>query len=264
MAREVGMADPVAGRFRWTGPRAGQVEVRARIPDDVNPLRGPVSVVSLQRRTSVWYVAGVTSPAIGVTAPRPQDPVRSPLGIMASLGGGQDQVQVRVTQDRYGKDVQLGSGDLAITSPSGNLVGEVAFRPASAATGSVVLTVASGHNGEVWASTVIRVRFATSQPPQIQQVTAIPKLVECDGWLQLPAVVSFQVTATRADRARLVYTASGTETAWGAPVVAQDSTPGNGFRLTWRPGDAWGYLRVEVLGPGGIASHDIGGVLTSS
>jgi hypothetical protein len=40
MRREVGMADPVAGRFGWTGTNSGQVDVRARIPDDVNPLPG--------------------------------------------------------------------------------------------------------------------------------------------------------------------------------------------------------------------------------
>ena len=156
--------------------------------------------------------------------------------------------------------MELGSGYLAPTSPSPNLVGEVTFRRPSGQTGSVVLTTASGHNGEVWASSVVRVRFATSQPPQIQQVTAIPKLIEKDGWLQLPAVITFQVTATRADRARLVFAATGTETAWGAQVVAQDSTPGNGLRLTWRPEDAWGYLRIEVLGPGGITSREIGGI----
>jgi hypothetical protein len=259
MRREVGMADPVAGPFRWTGTRTGQVEVRAHIRDDVNPLGGPVSVVTLQRLTSAWYVLGVRSDAIGVTAPRPQDPVRSPVTVMASTGG-QDRAHVRITQDRYGKDVELGSGDLAHSSPSPNMVGEIAFRSPSGSTGSVVLTTTSGHNGEIWASTVVRIRFATSLPPQIQQVTTIPRLVEKDGWLQLPAVVTFHVTATRANRARLVFTATGTETAWGAQVVAQDTTPGNGLGLTWRPEDAWGYLRVEVLGPGGITSREIGGV----
>jgi hypothetical protein len=174
--------------------------------------------------------------------------------------GGQDRVRVRITQDRYGKDVELGSGYLAHSSPSPNVVGELAFRPPSGSTGSVILTTASGHNGEVWASSVVRVRFATSQPPQIQTVTAVPKLVEKDGWLQLPAAVTFHVTATRADQARLVFTATGTETAWGAQVVAQDSSAGNGLRLTWRPEGLWGYLRVDVLGPGGITSREIGGV----
>jgi hypothetical protein len=263
MRREVGMADPVAGAFRWTGARTGQVDIRARIPDDVNPLRGPVSVVSLQRLTSVWYVLGVRTQAIAVTAPRPRDPIRSPVTVMASLGGaGQDRVQVRVTEDRYGKDVELGRGDLARTSPSPNLGGEIAFRQPSGSTGSVVLTTASGRNGEVWASSVVRVRLATGQPPQIQTLTAVPKLVEKDGWRQLPAAVTFHVTATGADRARLIYTGTGTETAWDAQVVAQDSTAGDGLRLSWRPGNAWGYLRVEVIGPGGIASREVGGVLT--
>jgi hypothetical protein len=58
MCREVGMLDPVAGPFRLTGARTGQVDIRARIPQDANPLRGPVTTISLQRLTKVWYVLG--------------------------------------------------------------------------------------------------------------------------------------------------------------------------------------------------------------
>jgi hypothetical protein len=263
MRREVGMADPVAGRFRWTGTNSGQVEVRARIPDDVNPLRGPVSTVSLQRLTSVWYVLGVRSDAIGVVAPRPQDPVRSPVQVMASLAGAvEGRAHVRITQDRYGKDPELGSGYLSRTSPSPNVVAAVAFRRPSSPTGSVVLTTSSGRNGEIWASTVVRVRFATVQPPQILDVRTSPPLVKKDGWSQLPALVTFQVTATGAQRARLVFTGTGTESAWGAHVVAQDSTAGDGLRLTWRPRGLSGHLWIEVLGPGGIATHQLGEVMT--
>jgi len=32
MRREVGVLDPVAGPFRWTGDRTGQVDIRARLP----------------------------------------------------------------------------------------------------------------------------------------------------------------------------------------------------------------------------------------
>lgn len=263
MRREVGMADPVAGRFRWTGTNSGQVDVRARIPDDVNPLRGPVSTISLQRLASVWYVLGVRSDAIGVVAPRPQDPVRSPVQVMASLAGAvEGRPHVRITQDRYGKDLELGSGYLSRTSPSPNVVAAIAFRRPSLPTGSVVLTASSGRNGEIWASTVVRVRFATAQPPQILDVRTSPRLVKKDGWLQLPALVTFQVTATRAQRARLVFTWTGTESAWGARVIAQDSTAGDGLRLTWRPRGLSGHLWIEVLGPGGIATHQLGEVMS--
>jgi hypothetical protein len=263
MRREVGMADPVAGQFQRTGTRTGQVEVRARIPDDVNPLRGPVSTVSLQRLSSVWYVHGVRSDAITVVAPRPRDPVRSPVPVMASLHVAvEGRARVRVTQDRYGKDLELGSGYLSRTSPSPNVVGEIAFRRPSGSTGSLVLTAASGRNGEVWAATVVRVRFATLQPPQILDVRSSPPLLDKDGWLELPAVVTWEVTATRAQRARLVFTGTGTESAWGAQVVARDDTAGDGLRLTWRPRDLSGHLWIEVLGPGGISTHQLGEVMT--
>jgi hypothetical protein len=83
--REAGMADPALGQFRWTGTRTGQVGIRARIPRRRQSLRGPVSVVSLQRLSSVWYILGVR------------------------------------------------------TSPSPNVVGEIAFRRPSGSTGSLVL-----------------------------------------------------------------------------------------------------------------------------
>ena len=110
MRREVGMARPLAGPFRWTGARTGQVDIRARIPGDVNPGRGPVTVVSLQRLRTVWYVLGTRTDALRVLSPRAQDPIRSPLTVMVSGGGGvEDRVRVRVTQDRYGRDLELGS-----------------------------------------------------------------------------------------------------------------------------------------------------------
>jgi hypothetical protein len=46
----------------------------------------------------------------------------------------------------------------------------VAFRRPTAASGSVVFTRASEHNGEVTSATVVRIRFATGQPPQILDV----------------------------------------------------------------------------------------------
>ncbi len=261
MRREVGMLDPVAGPFRWTGARTGQVDIRSRIPQDVNPLRGPVTTVSLQRLTEVWYVLGTRTGGIRVVSPRPQDPIRSPLGVLASVSSGAALVPVRVTQDRYGKDLELGSAPLVHQAESPDLSGQVAFRRPSGPTGSVILTSVSGHNGEVWSATVIRVRFTTGQPPQILAVRSSPTLVEQDGWLQLPEVVSFQVTATRATRARLIFTPTGTGMAWSSSVVATDRTAGNGLRLTWHPDrGTLGHLSVEVLGPGGTTGREIGGV----
>ena len=40
---------PVAGPFRRTGARTGQVDIRARIPGDVNPERGPAEFSASSR-----------------------------------------------------------------------------------------------------------------------------------------------------------------------------------------------------------------------
>jgi hypothetical protein len=265
MRREVGMAYPVAGPFRWTGARTGQVDIRARIPGDVNPEHGPVTVVSLQRLRTVWYVLGTRTDALRVLSPGAQDPIRSPLTVMISGGGGvEDRVRVRVTQDRYGRDLELGSVYLSRwTEESPDLAGQVTFGRPTGRTGSIVCTIASGHNGEVTSATVVRVRFtAAQQPPQILSVRSKPPLAEQDGWLQLPSgPITFEVSATHADRARLVFTPTGTGAAWSARVVAEDPTAADGLRLAWNPeGGVLGRLTVEALGPGGTASREIGSV----
>jgi hypothetical protein len=258
MRREVKMADPVAGPFRWTGTGSGQVDIRARIPGDANPSRAPVTTVSLLRLRTVWYVLGVSTPTLRVVSPQPQDAVRSPLGIIVVAN---DRVRVRVTQDRYGTDLELGSAYLS-PEPAPKLAGTIAFASPSATTGSVVLTTASGHNGEVWAATVVRLRFATGQPPQILGIGISPQLAQLDGVPQLPpeaGTLTIRVTASHADRARLVYTPTGTETAWYAKVVSQDTTAGDGLRLSWHYSrfDALGNAMVVVVGPGGVATHDL-------
>lgn len=167
MRREVGMANPIAGPFRWTGARSGQVDIRARIPGDANALRGPATTVSLQRLTNLWYVLGVSTGNLRVVSPRPEDPIRSPVQYMADIGTQvDDRVRVRVTQDRYGTDVELGRADVTRRQESPYVDGQVAFQRPTATTGSVVFTRASGRNGEVTCATVVRIRFATVAPPQ--------------------------------------------------------------------------------------------------
>lgn len=255
MRREVGMANPVADPFRPTGAHTGQVDIRARIPGDANQ-RGPVATVSLQRLATTWYVIGVRSDAIRVVRPQPQDPIRSPLNVVALAG---DQVHVRVTQDRYGTDLQLGSGNL-IPGPAPLIGGAITFQAASGRTGSLVLTTASGHNGEVWAATVVRVRFATGPPPQILGIKLSPQPPVENGVVRLPAgsgTLTIRVTASHADRARLVSWPPGTQTVWYSKVVSEDTTAGNGLRLVWHytRSDSLSNMRLEVVGPGGIDSR---------
>ena len=71
------------------------------------------------------------------------------------------------------------------------------------------------------------------------------------------------MTATRATRARLVFTptGTGTGTAWSSSVVAEDRMAGDGVQLTWHlDKGTLGHLSVEVLGPGGTTGREIGGV----
>jgi hypothetical protein len=260
LRREVGMADPVAGPFRPTGARTGQIDVRARIPGDANPLTGPVTTVSLQRLRSVWYVLGARTPTIRIVNPKPQDSIRSPVEVMgAAQAAVEGQVRVLVTADRYGKDTELGSGTLSggAYGAGGEFAGQIPFRRPPAKTGSVVVTTASGHNGEVWAATVVRIRFASSQPPQILSVRMSPQPPTKDGRLLVPNTVTIQVTATRADRARLVCTWTGTAAAFYSRVVAEDTTPANGLRLLWHP-EGYGDLTLQVVGPGGTVTRELG------
>jgi hypothetical protein len=268
MRREVGMARPVAGPFRRTGATTGQVDIHASSSpsaDVVAVASEPVTTtVSLQRLRTVWYVTGTRTSAIKVLSPQPRDAVRSPVGVLGVAPAAiEGQVRVRVTRDRYGKDIELGSGSFTTdgSGAGGEFSGEIAFARPSGTAGSVVFTVDAGGNGQVAAATVVRVRFATSQPPRIQQVITTPKLSEMDGRLLLPDLVEFQVFATGADRARLVLTPTGTAAAYYSEVVAEATPDEDGLYLVWRPHDGViGSLTIEVAGPGGTARHAIGGV----
>jgi hypothetical protein len=48
----------------------------------------------------------------------------------------------------------------------------------------------------------------------------------------------------------------------GRPVVAQDSTARDSLRPTWRPRGLSGHLWIETLGPGGIATQQLGEVMS--
>ena len=267
MRREVGMARPVAGPFRRTGATTGQVDIHASsspAADVVTVASEPVTTVSLQRLRTVWYVTGTRTPAINVLSPQPRDAVRSPVGVLGVAPAAvEGQVRVRVTRDRYGKDIELGSGSVTAdgAGSGGEFSGEITFARPSGTAGSVVFTVGAGGNGQVAAATVVRVRFATSQPPRIQQVITTPKLSEMDGRLLLPDRVEFQVFATGADRARLVLTPTGNAAAYYSEVVAEGTPEEDGLYLVWRPHDGvLGSLTIQVTGPGGTARHEIGGV----
>jgi hypothetical protein len=104
---------------------------------------------------------------------------------------------------------------------------------------------------------VVRIRFASSQPPQILEVRMSPQPPTKDGRLLVPDTVRVQVTAIGADRARLVCTWTGTAAAFYSRVVAEDTTPANGLQLIWHP-EGYGDLNLQVVGPGGIVNRELG------
>ena len=96
------------------------------------------------------------------------------------------------------------------------------------------------------------------EPPQILGVRMLPQPSKQEGgWLLVADVVVVKVNATRADRARLVHTPTGTEAALYTMVVAQDTTAADGLRLTWHP-EGYGSLTLKVTGPGGTATRELG------
>ena len=125
-------------------------------------MSGPVTVVSLQRLTKVWYVLGTQTSTIRVTQPAPSARIASPVRVAGRALAFEGNVQVKVTQDRYGKDIPLGGG---VVTGGGDALrpfaGQISFRPPAGETGSIVFSELSAANGDVLRATVIRVRFSS-------------------------------------------------------------------------------------------------------
>jgi hypothetical protein len=167
MRREVGMRDPVAGRFRPTGSGTGEVAVRPRLGEGGRSFNGPVTVVSLQRLRTVWYVLGTRTSDIRVTSPARLVKITSPVAVTGSALAFEGTVQVTVTEDRYGRDVVLGRGFVTGRGDGtpGPFSGRIAFRRPSGSTGSIVFAeISAVENGGALKATVVRVRFDRTPP----------------------------------------------------------------------------------------------------
>jgi Immunoglobulin-like domain of bacterial spore germination len=269
LRREVGMTDVAAGPLRWTGDDTGEVTAHPRTGESGRPwpANGPVTTVSLKRLASVWYVLGVRASGITVAAPDPLDRVSSPVRVAGSAAAYEGTVQVTVTEDRYGKDVELGRGFVTGSGSAepGPFSGSIAFRRPSGTTGSIIFwEEAAATGGGVVKASVVRVRFArTAAPaPRIIQVTTTPELDARDGWLRLPGgagTLVVRVRAADATRVRLTLTPTGTGTAPYARLLDADATAGNGFTLTWRYQDQSlsGHLGIQASGPGGQVERSL-------
>jgi hypothetical protein len=272
LARELGMTDMVAGPFRSTGARAGEVGFRHKYGEGrrLLPQTGPYAVVvRLQRLPAGWWVLGVQGRSIQITSPTRLQQISSPLavrGVAPEVYEG--TLYFKVTQDRPGRDLLLGEGfvDGRASSRPGDL-GQLRFRqPAGTAPGWVIFydAAADGSNGIVQA-TAVRVRFAAATPaPRILEVRTSPRLRSLEGgWLELPpgaGTVVFSVKATNAERVRFVLTPTGNETGPYAQLLGEDRDPRDGFTLTWRyPSQGLSaHLDIQAIGAGGTTDKQFG------
>jgi hypothetical protein len=273
LARELGMTEMVAGPFRATDARTGEVGFRHKYGEGrrLLPQTGPSAVVvRLQRLPAGWWVLGVNGRSIQITSPARLQRISSPLTVRgAAPDVYEGTLYFKVTQDRPGRDLVLGQGfvDGSASTQPGDL-GTLRFRqPASTAPGWVIFYDAAndGSNGIIQA-TMVRVQFAAATPaPRILGVTTSPRLRTLEGgfWLELPpgeGKVVFSVKATDTQRVRFVLTPTGTDVADHAKLLGEDRTPQDGFSLVWRyPAEGLSaHLGIEAIGPGGTADKTFG------
>jgi hypothetical protein len=273
LARELGMTDMVAGPFRSTGARTGEVGFRHKYGENrrLLPQTGPYAVVvKLQRLPAGWWVLGVNGRSIQITSPTRLQRISSPLTVRGTAPDVYEgTLYFKVTQDRPGRDLLLGEGfvDGSASTQRGDL-GKLRFRqPASTAPGWVIFydAAADGSNGIIQA-TMVRVRFAAATPaPRILEVTTSPRLRTLEGgfWLELPqgeGKVVFSVKASNAQRVRFVLTPTGTGTGPYGELLGEDRDPSDGFTLVWRyPAEGLSaHLGIEAIGPGGAAEKTFG------
>jgi hypothetical protein len=272
LARELGMTNMVAGPFRTTGARTGEVGFRHKFGEGrrLLPQTGPYAVVvRLQRLPAGWWVLGVDGRSIKITSPTRLQRISSPLAVHGTAPDVYEgTLYFKVTQDRPGRDLLLGQGfvDGSASTQPGDL-GQIRFRqPASTDPGWVIFYDAAndGSNGIVQA-TMVRVQFAAATPaPRILAVSTSPRLRTLEGgWLELPpgaGTVMFSVKATNAQRVRFTLTPTGNETGPYAKLLGEDRNPADGFSLVWRyPSDGLSaHLGIEAIGPGGTTDKQFG------
>jgi len=271
LARELGMTDLVAQPFRFSDARTGEVGFRPKFGEGgrLLPQSGPPAVVvRLTRLPAGWWVLGVRGRSIQVDGPVRLQRISSPLTVTGKASAYEGTVNVKVTQDRPGRDLVLGEGFVTGSGDAnlGPFSGQIPFRRPTADAGWVILyEESSATGGGVLQATAVRVRFAVpASAPSIQSVTTSPSLRDIGGWLELPkgaGTVRFSVKASHTERVRFVLTPTGTGTAPYAKLLGEDRDPRDGFTLTWHygAGDAWSaHLDIQAIGPGGKAEKHLG------
>jgi hypothetical protein len=113
LSRELGLTEMVAGPFRSTGARTGEVGFRHKFGEArrLLPQTGPYSVVvRLQRLPAGWWVLGVNGRSIQITSPTRLQRISSPLTVRGTAEVYEGTLYFKVTQDRPCRDLLLGQG----------------------------------------------------------------------------------------------------------------------------------------------------------
>jgi hypothetical protein len=194
LARELGMTEMVAGPFRSTGARTGEVGFRHKFGEGrrLLPQTGPYAVVvRLQRLPAGWWVLGVNGRSIQITSPARLQRISSPLTVAGTADVYEGTVYVKVTQDRPGRDQVLGQGFVTGGGNApGSFRGQIGFRqPTSTAPGWIIFSEdSSDGSGGLIQAAAVRVQFNVATPaPRILAVTTSPRLRTLEGgWLELP------------------------------------------------------------------------------
>ncbi|MBW0118759.1 Gmad2 immunoglobulin-like domain-containing protein [Pseudonocardia abyssalis] len=148
-----GFRDPVPGPFLPGDGRSGEVEVRPRAG-------GPVTTVFVRiLEDGTWWVLGSASGDLLLDVPGAGDLVGSPVLLQGRAVAFEGHVDVRIVEDG-------GTAPLAVgfATAGGDVLRPFAVtvaldRAPVAAHGAVVLSTASGEDGQVWQASVVRVRF---------------------------------------------------------------------------------------------------------
>jgi Immunoglobulin-like domain of bacterial spore germination len=268
LARELGMTDVVAGPFRSTGARTGQVGFRHKYGDgrQLLPQSGPHAVVArLQRLPAGWWVLGVDGRSIKITSPTRLQRISSPLAVRGAAEVYEGTLSFKVTQDRPGRDLVLGQGfvDGRASTRPGDL-GTLRFRqPASSGPGWVTFYEESAATGGgILQATMVRVQLAVAVPtPRILEVTTSPRLRILEGgWLELPpgqGKVVVSVKATNAQRVRFILTPTGTQTGPYGELLGEDRDPTTGSPSSGatQPEGLSAHLGIQAIGPGGTTDR---------
>ena len=266
LANQLAMTNMVAGRFRSTGARTGEVGFRHQYGEGrrLLPQTGPSAVVvRLQRLPAGWWVLGVNGRSIQITSPARLQRISSPLTVRGTAEVYEGTLYFKVTQDRPGRDLLLGQGFVDGRASKPGDLGQLRFRqPASTGPGWVVFYDAAndGSNGIIQA-TMVRVQFAAATPaPRILEMTTTPRLRNLDGWLELPqgaGKVVLSVKATNAQRVRFTLTPTGTEMGPYTKLLGEDRDASDGFHLVWRYTNdpILAHLGIEAVGPGGTGGE---------